>query len=186
MVTRHPFTVDEWHRMGDAGLFGEDARMELLDGEVIEMALIGSRHAGAVNRLIRVLTATVRDRALVAAQNPVVLDRCSEPQPDVALLRPRRDDYAKAHPTPSEILLIIEVSDTTLAFDREQKAAAYARAAIPEYWIVDLTGDRVIIMRQPAPTGYRDNRTAGRGQELSLQALPDMKVDVAQILGPPP
>jgi Uma2 family endonuclease len=184
MAVRHRFTVDEWHRMGETGLFGEDARLELLDGQVIEMAPIGSPHAGAVNRLNHLLTTAFGPRALIAVQNPVVLDDRSEPQPDLAVLRPRQDDYAQSHPTPPEILLIIEVSDTTLAFDRERKAAAYARAAVPEYWIVDLTGDQVVVMREPSPAGYLDIRPLGRGHDLSIAALPDVTFEVGQVLGP--
>ena len=170
--------------MGETGLFGEDARVELLDGEVIEMAPIGSPHAGGVNRLNRLFTAAMGDRALVAVQNPVRLDRHSEPQPDIAVLRPRPDSYAGSHPTPAEILLLVEVSDATLAFDRERKAAAYARAGVPEYWIVDLTGDRVLVMRSPGVGAYRDVGQAGRGEWLGVQAVPGVEVDVAEVLGP--
>ena len=184
MAVRHLFTVDEWHWMGDAGLFGEDARMELLDGEVIEMAPIGSPHAGGVNRLNQMLATEVGDRALIAVQNPVVLDDRSEPQPDIAVLHPRPDSYARSHPTPPEILLLVEVSDTNLGFDRDLKATAYARAAVREYWIVDLTSDQVVVMREPTPAGYQDIRSLGRGQELSIEALPDAILEVAQVLGP--
>jgi Uma2 family endonuclease len=183
MVIRHAFTVDEWHRMGEAGLFGDDARMELLDGEVIEMAPIGSPHAGGVNRLNHLLTSALGAQALVAVQNPVVLDDRSEPQPDIAVLQPRPDDYSRSHPTPSEILLLIEVSDTTLAFDRDIKAPQYARTGVPEYWIVDLAGDQVMVMREPSSTGYRDIRSLGPGNELSMGALPGVLFEVSQILG---
>jgi Uma2 family endonuclease len=184
MAVRHLFTVEEWHHMGETGLFGEDARVELLDGEVIEMAPIGSPHAGGVNRLTRLFTAVVGDQALVAVQNPVLLDRHSEPQPDIAVLKPRPDSYADSHPTPAEILLLVEVSDSTLAFDRERKAATYARAGVPEYWIVDLTGDRVLVMRSPVVAAYRNVSQAGRGERLGMQALPGIEVDMDEVLGP--
>jgi Uma2 family endonuclease len=185
MAVRHAFTVDEWHRMGDADLFGVDARMELLDGEVIEMAPIGSRHAGGVNRLNHVLTAAAGPRALIAVQNPVLLDDHSEPQPDIAVLLPRPDSYSGSHPTPFEILLLVEVSDSTLAFDREQKAAAYARAEVGEYWIVDLVGDQILVMRRPTRAGYGDVRRAGRGDQVGVEALPGIMIEAAQVLGPP-
>lgn len=171
--------------MGETGLFGEDARVELLDGEVIEMAPIGSPHAGGVNRLTRLFTTVTGARALVAVQNPVGLDEHSEPQPDIALLEPRPDSYARSHPTPPEVLLLVEVSDTTLAFDRERKAAAYARAAVREYWIVDLTGDQMLVMREPSPAGYRHIRRLGRGDQVGVEALPDTLIEVSQVLGPP-
>jgi Uma2 family endonuclease len=185
MAVRHLFTVEEWHRMGEAGLFGDDARMELLDGEVIEMAPIGSRHAGCVKYLARALIVAVGDRAVVAVQDPVVLDSHSEPQPDLAVLAPRADGYRESHPTPSEILLIIEVSDTTLAFDRDIKAPQYARAAVPECWIVDLAGDQVLVMRSPGAGGYSDVRGLYRGETVSSATLGGAAVPVTDVLGPP-
>jgi Uma2 family endonuclease len=184
MAVRHAFTVQEWHHMGKTGLFGEDARMELLDGEVIEMAPIGSRHAGCVKYLARALIVAAGDRAVVAIQDPVVLDHRSEPQPDLAVLAPRSDGYRESHPTPPEIILLIEVSDTTLAFDRDIKAASYARAGVPECWIVDLAGDQVLVMRDPSPSGYGDVRRAERDDQVGVEALPGVIIEVAQVLGP--
>jgi Uma2 family endonuclease len=185
MAVRHAFTVDEWHRMGEAGLFGEDARMELLDGEVIEMAPLGSPHAGCVNRLNRLFTTACASSAVIAVQNPVVLDDRSEPQPDVAVLAPRADEYARSHATPAEILLLIEVSDTTLRFDRDRKAPYYAGAGVRECWVVDLEGDQLLVMRAPSPGGYRDRASLGRGQRVGVEALAGVEFDVGEILGPP-
>jgi Uma2 family endonuclease len=185
MAVRHAFTVDEWHRMGDAGLFGEDARVELLDGEVIDMAPLGSPHAGCVNRLTRIFTAAFTGRAVIAVQNPVVLDDRSEPQPDLAVLAPRPDEYAKAHATPAEILLLVEVSDSTLRFDRDRKAPYYATAGVPECWVVDVAGDLLLIMRSPSVRGYLKQTSLGRDDVVSVQALADVQFDVADLLGRP-
>lgn len=184
MAVRHAFTVDEWHHMGETGLFGEDARLELLDGEVIEMSPIGSRHASCVNRLVRLLITEIGSEALIFSQNPVVLDATSEPQPDLAVLVPRSDEYSLSHPTPQEILLLVEVSDTTLAFDRDRKAPYYARSGVLECWIVDLAGDEIVVMRSPGVGGYGDVRPFGRGDQVEVEALPDVAIDVADILGP--
>jgi Uma2 family endonuclease len=183
MIVHHAFSVEEWHRMGEVGLFGEEARLELLDGEIIEMAPIGSRHAGTVNRLTRLLVTAVGERAVVAVQNPVLLDPRSEPQPDVALLTPRSDDYTAAHAEPSEILLLIEVSETTLAYDRDRKAPYYAGAGIRECWIVDLTSNTILVGRAPCPAGYEDVQTVRRGDVLAVPGLDGVSVDVSDVLG---
>jgi Uma2 family endonuclease len=186
MAVRHAFTVEEWHHMGDTGLFGEDARMELLDGAVIEMAPIGSRHGGCVNYLARALIMAAGDRAVVAIQNPVVLDEHSEPQPDVSVLAPRVDGYRQSHPTPAEILLVIEVSDTTLAYDRDRKAPYYAVSGVPEFWIVDLERDQILVMRQPTGARYAEFSTHRRGDRVDVGALAGVALDVADVLGAQP
>jgi Uma2 family endonuclease len=183
MAVRHAFTVDEWHRMGDAGLFGEGARVELLDGEVMEMSPIGSRHAGTVNGLTRLLFTAAQERAVVAVQNPVALDERSEPLPDVALLAPRDDDYRHAHPSPEEILLLVEVSDSSLDYDRDWKAPFYARAGVRECWVVDLESETVIVMRSPSLEGYLDQDVLGRGDVLDLIAIDAVRIEVDQVFG---
>ncbi len=184
MAVRHAFTTDEWHRMGNAGLFGEDARLELLDGEVIEMSPIGSPHGGCVNRLTRLLVTRLGERAVVAPQNPVVLNEISEPQPDIAVLAPRDDMYSKSHATPAEILLLVEVADSSLAFDRNRKAPYYAANAVVETWVVDLDGDQVLVMRSPSPFGYEQVRSMRRGDGLDIEAVPGVSFTVDDVLGP--
>jgi Uma2 family endonuclease len=184
MAVRHAFTVDEWRRMGDAGLFGENARLELLDGEVIEMSPIGSRHGGCVNRLNRLLVMRLGDRAVVGPQNPVVLNDISEPQPDIAVLAPREDMYSRSHATPAEILLLIEVADTSLAFDRDTKGPYYATCGVTETWVVDLAGQQVLVMRSPSPSGYGQIRSRDRGDRLDIEAIPDIAFRVDDLLGP--
>jgi Uma2 family endonuclease len=186
MIARHAFTTDEWHRMGELGLFDEHARVELLDGDIIDKTPIGSRHAGTVNRLNRLLVTAVGDRGVVAPQNPVFLDKHSEPQPDLAVLAPRADDYTLAHAEPSEILLLIEVSDSSLAYDRDRKAPYYARVGIRECWIVDLTHEEVLVLRSPAPTGYQAIEPRRAGERLTVEALSDVFIDVADLFDPTP
>src|SRR5438105_616378 len=139
MVVQLPhrrFTVDDYYRMGKAGILTEDDRVELLDGEIVEMSPIGSPHAGGVTRCMRVLTRLLGDWAVVAVQNPVRLGPLSEPQPDVAVLKPRPDLYADSHPTPKDVFLIVEVADTSATADRQVKLPLYARAGIPEVWLL--------------------------------------------------
>lgn len=170
--------------MGEAGLFDEDTRAELIEGEVVQMAPIGARHFACVIWLVRLLQAAVGDRAIVSGHNPVVLDDHSEPGPDVALLRLRDDEYAKGLPGPGDVLLLIEVADTTLAWDRDRKAPLYARSAIPETWVVDLNGQEVIVSRRPSPGGYQQISRARRGETLRVEGLPSMTVTVDDVLGP--
>jgi Uma2 family endonuclease len=186
MVVRHAFTVDEWHRMGDAGLFvGETRRTELFDGEIIEMAAVGSRHAVSVNRLNRLLGLAVGDRAVVQVQNPVGLNERSEPQPDVALLHPPLDRYLAGHPGPADVFLLIEVADSSLGFDLDTKGPAYGRAGVIETWVVDLDHEVVHVMRRPGPDGYDEQRTVGRDGRLGVTALPGVTMAVDDVLGPP-
>ena len=172
--------------MGELGLFDEDARVELLDGDIIDMTPIGSRHAGTVNRLNRLLVTAVGARAVVAPQNPVSLDKRSEPQPDVALLAPRADDYSLAHAEPAEVLLLVEVSDSSLTYDRDRKAPYYARAGIPECWIVDLNASEVLVLRSPAPAGYQDIGRCRPGDRLTVDALDGVAIDVTELFDPAP
>jgi Uma2 family endonuclease len=181
MAVRHAFTVDEWHRMGEAGLFGEDARVELLDGEVIEMSPIGSAHGGCVIALNRLLVEAAARQALISVQGPVRLDDRSEPQPDIAVLAPREDGYRRSHATPGEILLLIEVADSSLAFDRDTKAPYYAACGVTETWIVDLEAEQVLVMRSPSPSGYGQIRDRSRGDRLQIEAMPDISFSVDDV-----
>ncbi len=142
-LLKGPFTVGDYHRMTETGVLRRDARVELLDGQVVEMSPIGSRRAGCVNRLTQMLAQAMAGRATVGIQNPVVLDDFSEPQPDVAVLTYRADGYAARHPGPADVLLLIEVMVTSADIDRDVKIPLYARAGIPEVWLVDLDADAV-------------------------------------------
>lgn len=182
-VTRRPFTVGEYHRMVAAGILGENDRVELLEGEIVEMGPIGSRHAACVDRLAQLLFERFADRALVRVQNPVTLGRRSEPQPDVALVEPKPGGYARAHPRADQILLLVEVAETSGSSDRTLKLPLYARSGVPEVWLVDLEGDRIEVYRDPGTEGYRTVRWARSGEELMVATLPGPAVPVERILG---
>src|SRR5262245_33682707 len=149
IVTRKRFTADDYQRMGQAGILTEDDRVELIDGEIVAMTPIGTRHNASVNRGNRALVRAADDAAIVQSRGSVRLDRCSEPEPDLALLRPRPDFYATRHAGPDDILLIIEVAESSIEYDRDVKAPLYAAAGIPEYWLVDLNTD--VVMRFSSP-----------------------------------
>lgn len=181
-LTSRRFTVDEYYRMAQAGILAPGERVELLEGKIVEMAAIGSRHAGCVNRLNRLFVEASGNRAVVAIQNPVRLSEISEPEPDIAILCPRPDHYADAHPDPREVLLIMEVADTTLDLDRLVKARLYAEAGIAEYWLVDLPGERVEVYREPSGKGYREVTAHQRGEVLRPLGLPGVEVAVDAVL----
>jgi len=182
-IARHLFSVDEYHRMGEAGIFGEDDRVELIEGEIIEMSPIGSPHAARVKRLNRLLVRRLGTRAIVQVQDPVVLNRLSEPEPDLAVLKPRVDFYAARHPEPTDVLLIIEVADSSRGFDRTVKAPLYAQAGIPELWIVDVIDEIVEVYRRPRRGAYRQISRFRRTQRVAIGAFPGATFRVADILG---
>jgi Uma2 family endonuclease len=182
-VPRRHFTVDEYYCMAKAGVLREDERVELLDGEIIEMSPIGGRHAGCVDDLGEWFILRLAGRARVRVQNPVRLSSGSEPEPDIVLVRPRPDRYRQNHPRPEDILLIIEVSDSTLDYDRDTKLPFYAAACIPEVWIWDLNGERVLVYREPHDGQYRRSSVIERGGVLSPKAFPDLELLVDDILG---
>lgn len=182
-VARHRFTVADYHRMIDAGILTEDDRVELLGGEIVEMTPIGSGHAGCVNRLTRLLIERLARRAVVTTQNPVILDDFSEPEPDIAVCRPRSDDYADGHPRPDDVLLLIEVAQTTQAFDREVKFPRYGRTGVPEAWLVDLEAGVVEVHSRPGPDSYAERTLHERGNSLAPSAIADLTVEVDEILG---
>lgn len=184
LLTRRRFTVDEYHRLGEAGVLPEDSRLELICGDIVVREPIGSYHAGTVNRLTRLWTSILGDRAVVQVQNPLELAReDTEVQPDIALLRPRADFYTSRHPVPSDVLLLIEVADTSLPRDRRVKVPLYARAGVGEVWLVDLGRHRVEAHRRPGPGGYGDVRDLGRGESVVPQAFPDVTIAIADLLG---
>lgn len=172
--TPRQFTVSEYHRMVEAGILGEDDRVELIDGQIYVMSPIGSQHAACVDRLTRLFILAVHDRASVRVQNPILLTPDSEPEPDVALLTLREDAYAARHPRPNEVMLIVEVSGASLEFDQTTKLPLYAQAGIPEVWIVALQADQLHIYREPSASGYAEHTTCERGDTLTVQALPNV------------
>jgi len=181
-VTRYRFTVEEFHRMGEAGIFGEDDRLELIEGELVRMSPVGSRHAARVARLTR-LFVPLQERAIIWVQNPVRLDDRTEVYPDVSLLRWRSDYYASGHPGPEAVLLVVEVSETSLAYDREVKVPLYARAGVPEVWVVDVEGQALWVHRLPEGEAYREVWRLEAGEEVAPEAFPAHRLRVQDILG---
>jgi Uma2 family endonuclease len=180
-VERYRFTVDEYYKLAEAGVLSEDSRVELIEGEIVMMTPIGRRHAACVDRLNRLLVHAVGESAIVRVQNPVRLGDRSEPEPDLALLRPRDDFYAEREPGPADALLIVEVADSSLAYDRGVKLPLYARAGVAETWIVDL-GERVIeVHRSPGPQGYAERRIFRVGEVVQL-STPEIAVAVDSVL----
>ena len=178
-IPRRQFTVEEYHRMAEVGIFQPDERVELIEGEIIQMAPIGPRHAGCVINATRLFITRLGDRAVVSPQNPVVIQPRSEPQPDLLLLRPRAVSYSREHPIPEDVLLAVEVADTTVRFDRLVKARLYARARIAEFWLF-LTADGIVeVYRQPGPEAYASVTAHASGQVVSPLAFPEVGFSVA-------
>ncbi len=182
-VARRPLTVAEYHRMGEVGILTSDDRLELIEGELIAMSPIGSEHSGTVIAITRCLVEAIGRRGAVSVQNPIRLDDRSEPQPDFAVLKPRDDDYRRATPQPADVLLIIEVADSSLAYDRNVKRSLYARHGILELLIVNLTAGEVEVCRAPRGEVYVSVSMVGRDGVLEPQLLPGATVPVAALLG---
>lgn len=177
------FTVDEFHRMGEAGILHEDDRVELLDGRIVQMTPIGPDHGSCVNRLTALFAPLAGAKATLSVQNPVVLTTYDQPQPDFAVLRYRADGYKNAHPRGDDVMLVIEVGDTSADSDRQNKIPRYARAGIPEAWLVNVRADGIEVYRNPADGRYTDVTTASRGATLTPVALPGVELSVDEILG---
>jgi Uma2 family endonuclease len=182
-LLRRKFTVQQYHQMCESGILTEDERVELIRGEIIEMSPIGTKHAACVNRLVNLLVQLLGKSAIIAPQNPVLLNNKSEPQPDVALLQPRDDFYETAHPQPQDIFLLIEVADSTVMYHREEKIPLYAEANIREVWLVDINAQIVEVYQQATGAGYQVMQKFTPGENLSIAAFPDIKITVNEIFG---
>jgi Uma2 family endonuclease len=181
-LLRGHFTVAAYHRLAETGALEPDARVELLDGQVVDMSPIGSRHAGTVKWLSRRLASLLGDRAILGVQDPVVLDDYSEPEPDIAVLRPRPDFYRGAHPRPSDVLLMVEVADATVDTDRDIKIPLYARAGLREVWLVNLNEDRIEVYWDPRGGEYASVTTRTRTDAVTMLAFADVAVSVDEIV----
>ena len=180
------FTVAEYYRMAEVGILKPDERVELIEGEIIVMAPIGPEHADDVDEFNTVFGIYAPGRFRIRIQNPVRLDNGSEPQPDAALLRLRPGGYRAAHPTPADVLLVVEVADSSLAYDRDVKAHIYGRNDIPETWVRNLPEDCIERFTQPSPDGYAQHTVHRRGETLTPVSLPDLNFPVSDLLPPPP
>jgi Uma2 family endonuclease len=180
-VPRHRLTRRDYYRMGEAGILGENDRVELLEGQLVDMSPVGPRHAIVTGNLNELLVTGFAGRALTRCQDPVVLDDGSEPQPDFALVQRPWRGYPNTHPAPGDILLLIEVADSSLDFDRTVKLELYARAGIREVWIVDLTTDGVMVHRHPSGGGYGSVVRVEAPEVLDVEALPGVTIMVAEV-----
>jgi Uma2 family endonuclease len=182
LIKRRQFTVYDYHRMGKAGILLEDDRVELIYGEILAMSPIGNPHNAAVDRANRALVQTLGDHAIVRVQGSVQLDMYNEPQPDIVLLKPRDDFYAVGGAKPSDILLIIEMADSSLKFDRRVKARLYAEMGIPEYWVADLNAACVFCYSDRDEKSYRVVREFRKEEFVAPELLPDCRILTASLL----
>jgi Uma2 family endonuclease len=182
-TSRKWFTVDDYYRWGETGILSENDRTELIEGEILEMSPIGDPHMIAVTRASMIFARGIGDRVVVSVQNPAFIDRFNLPQPDVVLIRPREGFYGDGKPYPEDVVLLIEVSDSSLRFDREVKVPIYARSGIREVWIVDLQNAAIHVYREPKDKTYTSIETRHHGETVSPQAYPDFAVKVSDLLG---
>lgn len=181
------FTIEEYHRMGEVGILGEDDRVELIDGWIVKMSPIGSQHAACVSLLNRVLRA-VESTAIVRVEDPIILNDDTEPQPDIAVVRFKANLYADAHPRPEDVLLLIEVAETSLEEDREIKLPRYAASSIPEVWIVNLMAHMIEVYREPlilanGVPGYRSRTDFHPGEPMRPEAFPELEIKLPLPIG---
>ena len=183
-LQRHLFTVDDYYDMARTGILREDDRVELIEGEIVDMAPIGIRHASVVKRILnQLLTERLEKKAIVSSQDPIRLNEFSEPQPDITLLKPHPVYYETGHPKPEDVYLLIEVADTSIDYDRETKIPLYAKHGILEVWIVDLTKKIIEVYNLPTQEGYQHIQTFTAGATLSSIAFPDLVLKTSDILG---
>jgi Uma2 family endonuclease len=178
-LPRPRVSVEEYYRMAEVGLIAPDARTELIEGEVIEMAPMGSPHAGRVSQLSHLIFPALGNSGLMRVQLPVHLDDYSEPMPDLAVVRPQKEFYSSRHPGSADTLLIVEVSDSSLRFDRDVKVPLYSRHQVPEVWLLDLSRDRIHFFRAPRDGTYTDVSFIDEPNAVALSALPEITVDLS-------
>ena len=184
VLKRRRFTLEEYHRLGETGIIREDERVELVEGEIVEMSPIGWPHASVVARLTMLFARRYADRAIVWVQNPVALPRqVSQFQPDLALLKARPDFYRGKGVEPDDALLVVEVMDSSVAYDRRVKLPIYARAGVPEVWLVNVNRNTVEMWRDPVPDGYREQRLVDRDSTIAALAFPDVQLLVQDLVG---
>lgn len=182
LVARYHFTVDEYHRMGEAGVFAEGARVELINGEIVEMTPIGSRHAALVRSLDHWLQLWIGGELLVSAQQPVRIESDGEPVPDIAILRPREDGYSTSHPTGTDTRVVIEVADSSAMYDRNVKRRLYADGGVPEYWVIDLPRQSVAVFQSPRDGDFTEFHEYRGDESWISPGLGDREVTAATVL----
>jgi Uma2 family endonuclease len=180
---RHGITVDEYYRMAETGELAPDARVELIEGEIIDMPPVGNPHMATVDRLNKLLVQGAGDRAIVRCQGAVQLGDFSMPQPDFVLLAPRVDYYSTRRAVADDVFRVIEVSDTTLSYDRGRKLALYARFGLPEFWVIDVNSRRLYLHRRPSENAYTETAILEAPSSMNLERLPGIELDLSWLLG---
>ncbi len=181
-VTPKRFCVEDFRKMMEAGILPEESGWEIIDGFLIDKMTIGSKHASTVKRLNRILTNLFGNEMIISVQDPIHLDEYNEPEPDVALLKSREDFYAESHPTPQDVLLLIEVSDSTVEYDREIKKRLYAEHEIAEFWLVNLKNDTIEVYSQPKNGSYYSARIMEAGETIKSAAIENLTLSINEIL----
>lgn len=181
-VARRLISVDEFVHLIETGFFGREERVELINGEMITMPPIGDSHVGHTNQANHCFSRLLAGRAVVSVQNPIVLPGLSRPQPDLAVLRPRQDFYGRSTATPQDVLLLVEVADSTFSYDRDTKGPLYAAASIVEYWIINVVAGELLVYRDPTPDGYTSASSLRRGDTVTPVMFPDIRVAVSDLL----
>jgi Uma2 family endonuclease len=181
-VLKHVTDIQEWKKLGEANIFPPESHLELIDGEILEMAPIGFNHAGHVTRLMNVFGPLLADKAIMTAQNPLQLGDLSEPEPDFMLLRPEKVFYTQRHPTAEDVLLLVEVAESSLDYDQTIKLGLYARYNIAEYWVLNLNTGCLEVYRQPQGHLYQQKNTLKVGDTITLSLLDSIEIKVSEIL----
>lgn len=182
-ATRKLFDVDAYYRMAEIGIIGPEERVELIDGEILQMSPIGVRHAGCVNIANELFCAAFKGKAVVSVQNPLRLNNYNEPEPDLVLLKRREDRYRGKRVEGGDALLVVEVADTTLKFDRDVKLVRYARQGVPEVWIEDLNAEVLLVYRNPSGDQFLAQLVLRSGDSVSVEAFPETSFAVSELLG---
>jgi Uma2 family endonuclease len=182
-IAKKLFTVEDYYRMAEVGILGPEDRVELIDGEILQMSPLGNKHIACSNRATMLFTEAFGRAVIVSVQNPLRLDTYNEPQPDIIILKPHPDFYESKRVSSEDALLVVEISDTSLVFDLKTKLAHYASSRVQEYWIEDLQHNLLLVFRGPAGSNYKESLTFRRGDRVSLLAFPDTTLKVEDLLG---
>lgn len=180
-VEKRLINVEEYHLMADAGILKPTDRVELINGEIIKMSPIGSKHAAVVDKINKYLNRMLDDQAIIRVQNPIITDEYGEPEPDISVLKPREDFYAEAHPTATDIFAIIEVGQSSSEFDKQIKGPMYSRSGVREYWLVDLDHDTLEVKTNPEGDIYKNSAIYTKGDVLRLEAF-DVEIHVSKLI----
>ena len=182
-IVRKKFCTKETYKMMEVGILPEESGWELIDGEIIHRMTIGGKHAGTIKKLNKILTKMVGEQSIISVQDPIQIDDHNEPEPNIALLKPREDFYVESHPTPEDVLLLNEVSDSTVEFDRKVKKSLYAGAEIAEFWLVNLRENTIEVYSQPKNGTYRLAQILEKGETVKSNAVENLSLEVEEILG---